>query len=280
MHAHINGHRAWYDVVGNDGPPVLLIMGFGMPGRVWAPQVRGLSKGHRVAYYDNRGVGGSELKPGPAYTVKDLAKDAVGILDAASFEDAHVVGVSMGGMIAQELALNHRKRVRSLALIATHAGGPGPHALPTTRGLRLFLKANTSKGLDRLKALRAMLFPPQIQPRIEADVELVRESAESLGKPADKGTMLKQLLAIARHDTNARLHQLDGLPTLIVKPALDVLVPPENSDRLHRLIPGSMMLSFSDAGHGVTTQSPLELNAHLATHFAHSDTRRRARAAA
>jgi 3-oxoadipate enol-lactonase len=271
MFAESNGQRIWFDVHGEQGPPVLLIMGFGMPGIAWVAQVRGLRNQHRVAIFDHRGVGRSATPRLDRFSMQDMAQDAAAVMDAAGMETAHVVGVSMGGMVAQELALSLRQRCRSLTLIATHAGGTGPHTLPTAHGIHMLFRANTSKGIRRLQALRSMLFPKHIQPSIESNADLVRESAETLGHPAEPQVMLRQLYAIARHSTARRLRHLEGLPTLVVKPAMDVVVQPHNSDRLHRLIPGSVLLSFQDAGHGVTTQYADKLNAHLITHFEHAD---------
>ena len=132
--------RIAYTIHGTSGPPVLLVMGLGMRGVVWRPQVEVLERDHRLLTFDNRGIGESDDAPGP-WRIPDMAEDALRVLDAARFSSAHVVGVSMGGMIAQELALRAPRRVRSLTLIVTPppgAGGPwGPEApsgSPAQRG--------------------------------------------------------------------------------------------------------------------------------------------------
>ena len=115
--------RLYWEDTGGVGPPVLLIMGLGMNATGWWRTVPVLAEaGLRVVAFDNRGVGRSERLPGP-YTVAEMAADAVSVLDAAGIESAHVYGVSLGGMIAQEVALRHGERVRSLVLGATTAGG-------------------------------------------------------------------------------------------------------------------------------------------------------------
>ena len=108
-------------------------MGFGMPGAVWGPQVDDLQADHRCCYYDHLGVGDSDRGPF-LRTIPSMAEDAVRIMDDLSWDRAHVVGVSMGGMIAQELALGFGDRCRSLTLVATHGGAPIA-SLPTARGM-------------------------------------------------------------------------------------------------------------------------------------------------
>lgn len=279
METTLNGHRAWYDLQGEDGSPVLLIMGFGMSGRAWAPQVRQLKDHHRVAYYDNRGIGQSESSR-HAYGFRDLADDAAALLDHLGWDDAHVVGVSMGGMIAQHLALARPGRLRSLTLIATHPGGGLHRTFPTRKGLQLFLKANTSRGDERLEALRHLLYTPDFLSKNAAEDDFPDESMELFAVPADKATLMNQLKAILSHDVRRDLRRLDGVPTLVVRPGADLLVRPHHSDRIHRLIPGSRLLSFDRAGHGVTHERASEVNQHLRAHFAEVDLRRSGRAAA
>ena len=266
MRATLNHIDHWYDLAGSNGSPVLLVMGFGFSGSAWRPQVEGLQQSHRVAFYDNRGVAQSQPGPG-TYALRDLASDAVALLDHLSWPDAHVVGVSMGGMIAQELALRHRHRVRSLTLIATHAGGR-VRTLPTAEGLKLFLRANSASGDARLETLMSLLYPPGHAPEASAVRALY---TGGLSAPPKKRTVLKQLAAVLQHDTRSRLHQLSGLPTLVLKPERDILVRPEHSDRIHKAIPGSTLRSFPEAGHGLTAQCASEVNQCLLTHFAAAD---------
>lgn len=263
MYAQINNHQIWYDTAGEDGVPVLLVMGFGMSGRAWAPQIAGLRERHRVAFYDHRGIGDSEVSQTP-YGFQQLAADAIALMDVLEWETAHVVGVSMGGMVSQHIALRHRRRVRSLSLIATHAGGGGLKAIPTAKGLRHFVKANTSRGETRINNLRHLLYPNEFLDG--ADFSHFG-GLDDFAEPADPKTLLYQLRAIMAHNTGRELRKLKGLPTLVVKPARDLLVKPRNSDRIHRLIPGSRLLSFKDAGHAVTHQYAAEVNRHLAAHF-------------
>ncbi len=260
VHADIRGIRHYYEVSGDGAvTPVLLIMGLGVSGNAWRPQVTGLQAHRPVVWFDNRGIGASDAAP-DAYDMADLADDAAGLLDHLGWPQAHVVGVSMGGMIAQEVALRHTSRVRSLTLIATMAGGTLAK-LPTARGLSLFLRAQTRSGAARMEAITALLYPPG---------EPVEPGTAPPGfeVPPDRRTVLWQILAILRHDTRARLAQLAGVPTLVVKPARDILVRPSHSDRIHGAIPNARLSCFDDAGHGVTAQCAGRLNAELLAHFA------------
>src|SRR3954470_17870649 len=115
-----DGVRLSYERHGDAGDPLLLVMGLGSPLEFWEFQTPVLARTHRVCIYDNRGVGKSDKPAGP-YDVRTLAKDAVAVMDACGFARAHVVGLSMGGMIAQELAIRHSDRVGALVLAATYA---------------------------------------------------------------------------------------------------------------------------------------------------------------
>ncbi len=262
-HAQIGPVRLAHDICGVDGSPVLLIIGLGASGGAWVHQIPPLSRHHRVAWYNNRGTGGSEA-PARPYTTRDLADDAAGLMDHLGWPEAHICGVSMGGMVAQELCLNHRHRCKSLTLIATRAG----RGLPTRDGMIKFLRANMAKKGERVEHLKRLLFPPGYLATANHDrlnKILSADFDELVIPPAHR---LAQIQTVMRHDTRRRLHQLAGLPTLIVKPCLDLLIRPEESDELHRLIPDSTVLSFQDAGHGIIRQCPERLNEALLKHFA------------
>ena len=255
--------RLSYQVFGRQGPPVLFIMGFGMPGAVWGPQVDELQEEHRCCHYDHLGVGESDR--GPFFrTIPAMADDAVRILDDLGWDQAHVVGVSMGGMIAQELVLRSSDRCQSLTLVATHGGAPVA-SLPTLQGMRLFLQGLFGGRNARLRSLPRLLYPPEFLDAIGDDA--MRSHLDvRLGHPPALRTVLGQLYAVLRHSTESRLSQIDT-PTLLVRPAKDILIRPTQTDRLAQRIPNAQVLRFDDAGHGVTFQEAASLNAALRAHF-------------
>jgi 3-oxoadipate enol-lactonase len=256
--------RLHYQVTG-EGTPVLLLMGFAMRGAAWRFQIPTLAKSHQVCAFDNRGAGDTECAARP-YSTRIFADDACRLMDHLGWERAHIVGVSMGGMIAQELTLRSPERVKSLTLVATHAGGTRAR-LPRRRGVVQFWRAQRGKGeRARGAAVAKLLFPDHFLAQADPGwVEAVLR--DDFGSAPAARYQLSQYAAILKHDTRRRLRGLNA-PTLVVKPEDDSLINPRESDRLHRLIPDARLLSIQGAGHGVIRQCADELNAALLGHFA------------
>lgn len=247
--------------------PVVLIMGLGGRGNGWDYQIEPLAETHRVTWFDNRGVGETRARPG-RYSTGLLASDALRLMDHLGWPDAHVVGVSMGGMIAQELALMKPDRVRSLSLIATHPGGVTGR-LPTATGVARFVRVVVGRRRSRLPAMERLLFTPEY---LEGcDRALLRSRLRRNFTPVPRRYLASQISVVLGHRTAPRLARLAAVPTLIVKAGKDVLVRPNQSDRLHRLIPNSRLLVLEDAGHGVIRQAAERVNAALLEHFATAD---------
>ncbi len=242
-------------------------MGFGMGGAVWGPQVDELQADHRCCHYDHLGVGESDRGPF-LRTIPAMADDAVRIMDDLGWDQSHVVGVSMGGMIAQEIALRSADRCRSLTLIATHDGSPIA-SLPTPKGMGLFLKGLFGGRRARMKSLPRLLYPPEFLESIGAEAMRAHLSVR-LDRPPALRTVLGQLHAVWRHSTGSRLSQIEA-PTLLVRPGKDILIRPTQTDRLAARIRNARVLRFEDAGHGVTFQKASELNGALREHFARHD---------
>lgn len=256
-----------YETYGTGGSPVLLIMGFTVRGRAWRFQVPALEENHRVVTFDHRGVGESDA-PAGAYSMRQLADDALGLMDHLGWDDAHVVGVSMGGMVAQHIALEHRERARSLTLLATSAGGFWSR-LPRGRGAWYFAKSLLGRGEGRLDAVTKLLFPASFRATVDR-AWLTGVIREDFGARPPRRGRRGQLHAVMGHDLRARLHELEGLPVLIVKPEQDLLIHPKQSERLHRLIPGSRLARLPDAGHGLLRHAE-ELNGILLEHIEAAD---------
>jgi 3-oxoadipate enol-lactonase len=233
-------------------PPVLLVMGLGMAATGWWRTVPVLAEaGLRVLSFDNRGVGRSERPPGP-YTVAEMADDAVSVLDAAGVDAAHVYGISLGGMIAQELALRHPERVRALVLGATTAGGsahvPADGATLAFLSLRGQMTAEhavwASVPINYAARTRA-----QGGDRIAADI------VQRLRYPIEAEYYTAQLAAAQAHDTVSRLAQIRA-PTLVVHGTEDVLIPPANGERLAAAIAGAELSLWPGAAHLYFTDEP------------------------
>ncbi|MGZ5971109.1 MAG: alpha/beta fold hydrolase [Polyangiales bacterium] len=259
--------RHW--TTGESGPRVLLVMGFGMRGDMWRPQIELLRDTHQVAWFDHRGVGESEPGHALLFTAADMAADALRVLDALGWDTAHVVGVSMGGMVAQEIALRAPERTRSLTLLATLGGGSLLDKLPTREGLRQFVRANVAEGDARIAAAERLLYPESFLSVVDRAAMRARMEAQVL-RPVRKATLVGQLHAVLRHEARTRLETM-RVPTLIVKPELDVLVRPQHSDELLRRVPHARSMVLPDAGHGLVFQSAREVTDALEAHFTRAD---------
>jgi 3-oxoadipate enol-lactonase len=227
-----------------EAPPLVLIMGWGGDHTAWALQTPAFASDHRVIAFDNRGTGQSGV-PAEPYTIPGMAEDAVGLMDALGIERAHVCGASMGGMIAQEVALRHPERVRTLGLHCTAA-----NADAYTRFLIETLLAVKARG-DREEYVRAVM-PWILCRRTMIDrPEFIRfwiERAFAHPYPIGLEGLSRQAEAICAHDTITRL-RLIRTPTLLTVGAEDILVPPSFSRDLHTRITGSELVVLEDAGH-------------------------------
>jgi pimeloyl-ACP methyl ester carboxylesterase len=194
-----------------------------------------------------------------------LAADAITVADAAGLERFHLAGVSMGGMIAQHVALDYRARVRSLVLAATHPGG-WPHRIPPAGALGLWTAMRHRDRGRRLDALAKLLFPAPYLAATDRDA-LHAALAQEFGGHVSLRALLGQIRAIAGHDTRARLAGLAGLPTLVLQPGEDRLVRPSGSTTLATALPGARLERLANAGHGLVRQCADEVNQMLADHW-------------
>lgn len=258
------GHRIAYGTAGT-GTPVMLIMGFATPATAWSRQIAGLQGRHQVAWLDNRGIGGSEAPRG-RWHMGDFAADALALADHLGWPRFHLVGQSMGGMIAQHVALRARGRLLSLGLLATHGGGQGSKLPPLQAFPWLLLRGLPSPEV-RVRAVAKLLFPNDFL-AAGGLAELRADLLRDYGPPQPLPNVLRQLRAMRGHDTLPLLGQLQGLPTLILRPDRDILIDPRHSDRLHAALPGSQLHRIAEAGHGAIRQCADAVNRLLLDHFA------------
>ena len=265
-----DGVPIYYETHGEHGEPVLLIMGLGADAHAWEFQVPDFSARHRVVLVDNRGVGRSG-KPAGQYTTSQMADDALAVLDALGIRRAHVVGISMGGMIAQELALSHPERVGGLVLAATYAR-PGEEARQTAGegaqkigGVPSPLELLKSGAIDLSQIDVRQIFQ-FLMPMVLSQAFLVEKREwlqaffeRSMGYGFSVPAFLGQVAAVMSHDTVARLPSL-RIPTLVITGLGDRLVPPRHSEELARLIPGARLVTIEDATHGFNFEVPAHFN--------------------
>lgn len=236
MKADSRGVGIAYEVVG-DGPPVLLVQGLGYPRWGWEPVVGPLSGRFTVVYYDNRGIGESDVPPGP-YTTRQLAEDGVAVLDAAGIERAHVIGTSLGGMAAQELAVGFPERVDRLVLACTT---PGNGAVPMpVRTVTLMAEAATLAPEVALRRFVENALAPG------ADTALVDRIYERrLTSPPNPAGWQAQAAAGAAFAGVAGI----AAPTLIVHGSEDAVIDVRNAQLLAERIPGARVEVLEGHGH-------------------------------
>jgi len=244
------GTKIYWDEQGQ-GAPLLLIMGLGYTSVMWYRTRPALAQRYRTLAFDNRGVGRSDVPPGP-YSIAAMASDAAAVLDAAGVARAQVFGVSMGGMIAQEFALQYPERTRSLILGCTASGGPSAvHAESKVIDVLL------ARGMTLEQAREAIL--PYIYdattPREKIDEDV---NQRRVWLPSVEGYMA-QVMAILAWESYSRLAQIKA-PTLVIHGKSDALVPPGNGELIAGRIPGAKLVLLEHASHLFLTDQTDESN--------------------
>jgi pimeloyl-ACP methyl ester carboxylesterase len=239
------GVRIYWEEHGS-GPPVLLIMGLSFTHEMWYRILPGLARQYRVILLDNRGIGRSDVPPGP-YTIRQMAGDAAAVLDAAEITSANVIGASMGGMIAQELALCYPARVQSLLLGCTSHGGILAH---WPRFSRLGGLPTSVAGRDRELLLIPLLYAASTpRERVLEDIDVQCRCA------CTRRGCLNQFAGILLWSSFLRLPRI-SVPTLVAHGAEDCLIPPQNGRVLAARIPGARFQLIPKAGHILMTDQP------------------------
>lgn len=246
-----NGIDLYYEIHG-EGEPLLLIMGLSLNSKSWFRTLPALSEHFKVIIFDNRGTGLSS-KPETPYSIELMAEDASAVLDAAGVESAHVYGISMGGMIAQRLALKHPERVRSLVLGCTTSGGEN-HVQPGADVSMLMLSRASSTATPEEMAwatapiLYSQAFLENQRDRVAEDIQ------KRIEIPILPYAYMLQLQACLTHDTYNEIEQIN-VPTLVIHGDEDKLVPYDNGVTLAQKIPNAQFLTVPGAGHIYPTEA-------------------------
>jgi pimeloyl-ACP methyl ester carboxylesterase len=234
------GAKIYWDEQGQ-GEPVLLIMGLGYPSAMWHRTRPALASRYRTIALDNRGIGRSDVPQGP-YPIALMASDAVAVLDAAGIESAHVFGVSMGGMIAQQFALQYPARVRSLILGCTVAGGPSAVRAEAEATQMLMRRDKMSPEQAAEAAVPFIYDPTTPREKIDEDLTIRRPWF-----PSPEG-YAAQLQGILGWEAYSRLGQIVA-PTLVIHGESDRLVPPGNAKLIADRIPNAKLIMIPHASH-------------------------------
>jgi len=243
-----------------------LIQGAGLHGNGWKPQADALCARFQCLTFDNRGMGGSQPAAKPI-TVEQMANDTFALMDSAGITSAHIVGHSMGGAVAQEIALTMPTRVRSLSLLCTSAIGTDATRITWEMA---WLATRTRVGTRRMRrlAMLKLVLSPEGLAKTHLDKEAERLAPLFGHDLADTPPIvMQQLWALKRFDASQRLHQLARIPTLVIGAANDIIFPLSCSRKLADAIPGARLVEIPNAAHGVAIELAEEVNRLLAEHI-------------
>ncbi len=252
-----------YSIHGS-GDPVVLIGGYTMGKESWGLQVAGLAKHFKIITFDNRGVGETKIPSSP-FTIADMAADTVGLMDGLGIDSSNIFGVSMGGLIAQVLALDYPDRVRKVALGCTTHGGR--HAVQPEQKVMEELAAAADPKIPAEQAIRMRVPLIYSEGFIKGEPERLEEFVRLAMKywPTPEGAA-GQMKALSIFNVKRRLGEI-SCPVLVITGSEDRMMPPENSRLLAERIPGAQLHMVKAAGHNFFQEKPEEVNRVLIEFF-------------
>ena len=241
--------------IAGEGPPICLINGYRLSGAAWpAAFIARLATRWSMIAFDNRGTGRSD-RPADGYDFPTQAADVIGLLDALGLARAHVLGFSMGGAIAQELAIRHADRVDRLILFATFCGGVRAEPAP----LSVLSRIMVTEGMSPEEAARQawpVTYAPDYLAANAAEVE--RQMRRELAHPTPAFVARRQMDALRNFDSYRRLPRI-AAATLVATGTADVLVRPRNAAILAARIPNARLETLADLGHRAIWEAPEEI---------------------
>jgi pimeloyl-ACP methyl ester carboxylesterase len=252
--ADVNDQRIYYEVLG-DGEPLLCVHGLACDTLAWIPQLQAFPAAYRTIVFDNRDVGQSSMVES-AYEIADMARDALALADELELDSFHLLGISMGGAIAQEIALQAPERIRTLTLAVTfHDSSAYTRRLAEVWGARV-RQISREQHVDELMLLN---HSEAFYENAEM-VEFVRTAILSNPHPQPPEAFGRQLAACGRHDARDRLASLT-MPVHVIGGERDILVPVWKSRAIAELIPGATLTVLPEAPHGLSLERAEEFNA-------------------
>lgn len=251
---HLRRINLYYETQGI-GLPILMFQGLGLDSTAWVHQIPALSQHHQLILVDNRGVGRTD-QPSTSYTTEEMAEDAIALLDALEIDQADVLGFSMGGLIAQILALHHPERVNRLLLVNTAAYLP-----PVTQHILqnwLQMMQDKVRPATRMRSQLPWLFTDRFFEDPQQVNELIQVSLQ-YPYPQTTAGFAGQLAACLTHDTRSQLQQI-AAPTLVLAAAEDRLIPVVQAHKLATNIPDAQLQMVTQAGHNFLWEAPAAFN--------------------
>lgn len=243
----INDIEIYYEIHGpSEAPPIIFIEGWGYSLWMWFRQIPFLKEKYRCIVFDNRGVGKSS-KPNYPYTMEMFANDAVSLMDALDIQTAHILGISMGGFIAQQIAISYPDKVRSLILVSTSFGGP--NTIPSSNRTQAMMFATPTETLSKEQATKmrySVVFSEQFQRENKSLIDQIQSWREQVPQSLiARGHQASAAIAFNAENEVKKIK----VPTLILHGISDLVVPPENAEDLAQHIPTSRLILIEGGPH-------------------------------